>query len=154
MDRATLRWPVREGATAELQSGDVVEVYCRGTSVPGSSPAFFFLLRCKKKICALGAWLASTVVRARPPNEFYVEHVDGPVRRSRLRLVMRRPAREWWHPDELRRLARDRLPATWVDLAPKSEAAVVAREQAAVADAPDRCNAGTTASCGASCALS
>ena len=36
VDRSCLRWPVSEGASAALRRGDVVEVYCRGTSVPGS----------------------------------------------------------------------------------------------------------------------
>lgn len=114
VDRASLRWPVKEGATTELERGDIVEVYCQGTSVPGS-------------------WLNSTIVRARPPNTFFVEHVDGAVPRSRLRLVRRPERREWWRADELRSLARDALPESWVDMAPKAESAIARAEAEAMA---------------------
>ena len=129
MDRSCLRWPVSEGAGAALRRGDVVEVYCRGTSVPGS-------------------WLDSVVVRARPPDRFFVEHVDGPVERSRLRLVRRPPRLAWWRLGELRGLAKDTLPEAWVDIAPKAEAALARRARREEA----RCR--PAAGCGAPCVVS
>jgi len=90
-----------------------------------------------------GSWLDSVVVRARPPDRFFVEHVDGPVPRGRLRLVRRPERRAWWRPEELVGLAKDTLPEAWVDMAPKAEAAVAARAARDAAPATTRCRAAT-----------